>query len=137
MSTRSLIGIQINKKEVRYIYCHWDGYPDYNGRILNESYSKKYKIDDLIFKGDISALKENIEDISYYDNDDNEKDISYKTIGLKDYFSDKYIFNSEYRYLYDLTNQWIVYDVYRNLKAPLTKVIENIDNSLDEFHNCE
>ena len=137
MSTRSLIGIQINKKEVRYIYCHWDGYPDYNGRILNESYSEKYKIDDLIFKGDISALKENIEDISYYDNDDNEKDISYKTISLKDYFSDKDIFDSEYRYLYDLTNQWIVYDVYRNLKAPLTKVIENIDNGLDEFHNCE
>lgn len=137
MSTRSLIGIQINKEEVRYVYCHWDGYPDYNGRILNESYSKKYKINDLIFKGDMSALKENVGDISYYDNNDSEKDILYKTISLKDYFSDKCISCSEYRYLYDLTGQWLVHDVYRNLKASLTKVIENINNGLDEFHNCE
>ncbi len=38
------------------IYCHWDGYPDHNGRILFEHYQDRAKIDALITLGNISSL---------------------------------------------------------------------------------
>ena len=43
------------------IYCHWDGYPEYNGKILYENYNEKKKVEKLISLGDISSLDEEIE----------------------------------------------------------------------------
>ena len=43
------------------IYCHWDGYPEYNGLILFENYKDKNKVEKLINLGDISSLDEEIE----------------------------------------------------------------------------
>jgi hypothetical protein len=37
MGTRSRIGVMHGNK-VKSIYCHWDGYLHFNGRILQESY---------------------------------------------------------------------------------------------------
>ena len=34
MGTRSRIGIRNADDSVDSIYCHWDGYPDHNGRLL-------------------------------------------------------------------------------------------------------
>lgn len=33
------------------IYCHWDGYPEYNGLILFENYKDKNKVEKLINLG--------------------------------------------------------------------------------------
>lgn len=57
MSTNSNIGIRYENGKIDSIYCHWDGYPEYNGRILNESYNKLEKVQELIELGDISSLK--------------------------------------------------------------------------------
>jgi len=56
MATRSYIGIQNEDGSVRSIYCHWDGYPSHNGKILQEHYSDKEKLNELIDLGDISSL---------------------------------------------------------------------------------
>lgn len=40
MSTRSYIV----RKTDEGVYCHWDGYPDYNGVILADSYSDDEKL---------------------------------------------------------------------------------------------
>lgn len=61
MATRSYIGIQNEDGSVRSIYCHWDGYPDHNGKILREHYSDREKLNKLIDLGDISALGERLE----------------------------------------------------------------------------
>lgn len=55
MATRSFIWM---KKENKWegIYCHWDGYPKYNGRILLKYYKNPRKIASLIALGDISSL---------------------------------------------------------------------------------
>ena len=44
MGTRSTIGLEYPDGTVRGIYCHWDGYPDNNGKILVEHYTTPEKI---------------------------------------------------------------------------------------------
>jgi len=56
MSTRSTIAIVNPDNTVRSIYCHWDGYPENNGRILNEHYTSPEKINELMDIGCISSL---------------------------------------------------------------------------------
>jgi len=57
MSTRSHIA-RLNKDgSVDSVYCHWDGYPEYNGLILSRYYDNPADIDDLIELGDISVLR--------------------------------------------------------------------------------
>lgn len=56
MSTNSSISIQTTKKGGKTIYCHWDGYPSNNGKILKEHYNTKEKVKALIKLGSLSIL---------------------------------------------------------------------------------
>jgi len=57
MATRSTIAyVDEESGKVYQIYCHWDGYPSYNGLILVEHYSSIDKIKDLIALGALSIL---------------------------------------------------------------------------------
>lgn len=56
MSTNSIIAKQYGDGTIKSIYCHWDGYYECNGRILNEDYKVNFKVDDLIELGEISSL---------------------------------------------------------------------------------
>jgi hypothetical protein len=61
MGTRSMIAIQNPySKDVRAVYCHWDGYLEHNGAILNKHYASSSKANNLIALGDISSLKPGI-----------------------------------------------------------------------------
>lgn len=60
MATRSTISIIQTDGVKRTIYCHWDGYPSNNGRILLEHYKKPEKVRELIDLGDISVLDKHI-----------------------------------------------------------------------------
>jgi hypothetical protein len=60
MGTRSLIGIQETDGSIEAVYCHWDGYPEYNGKVLYNHYPEP-KIRGLLALGDLSSLRESIE----------------------------------------------------------------------------
>lgn len=60
MATRSHIGKQLENGQIKYIYCHWDGYPEHNGAILKEHYTTEAKVDELLALGDLSHLGEDI-----------------------------------------------------------------------------
>lgn len=61
MATRSTIGmIQKDGTTIRSIYCHWDGYPDGVGKMLQNFYSDEEKINRLLSMGDISSLDQQI-----------------------------------------------------------------------------
>ena len=61
MGTRSMIAIQNPyNKTVRAVYCHWDGYLEHNGSLLQKHYSASPKVNNLIALGDISSLKAEI-----------------------------------------------------------------------------
>jgi len=54
MATRSRIGIQIGN-DILSAYHHWDGYPEWLGRILKTHYNTKEKVAELIDGGDMSS----------------------------------------------------------------------------------
>ena len=57
MSTRSNIGmVSKTGKTAFLIYCHYDGYPSVNGKILLEHYQDETKVKQLIQLGDLSCL---------------------------------------------------------------------------------
>ena len=61
MGTRSMIAIQNPyNKQVRAVYCHWDGYLEHNGAILQKHYAASPKVNNLIALGDLSSLRPEI-----------------------------------------------------------------------------
>jgi hypothetical protein len=56
MATRSTIALEFADGTVGQVYCHWDGYLEHNGKILQESYSNPFILRDLIDLGDLSSL---------------------------------------------------------------------------------
>jgi hypothetical protein len=58
MGTRSTIGVLNTDGSVTAVYCHWDGYPEHNGKILMENYITEEKVRELIDLGSISSLSE-------------------------------------------------------------------------------
>ena len=60
MATRSVIGIVNLDKSITGIYCHYDGYPENNGKILLNHYTDADWIHMLMDLGDLSYLGENV-----------------------------------------------------------------------------
>ena len=56
MATRSRIGLELADGSILSSYCHWDGYPGFNGVKLKEHFNSYEKAAELIDGGDISAL---------------------------------------------------------------------------------
>ena len=60
MATRSAIGMRTVDGRITAVYCHWDGYPSNNGKILAENYADSNKVVELIGLGQISSLRPEI-----------------------------------------------------------------------------
>lgn len=60
MGTRANIGIVNPDGTVRFIYTHWDGYPDHHGPILLENYNTSQRVNELLDLGSLSVLGEEI-----------------------------------------------------------------------------
>ena len=58
MGTRSRIAV-MHGTVCKSVYCHWDGYLHFNGRILQESYDSS-KANQLVALGDLSSLRTTI-----------------------------------------------------------------------------
>lgn len=97
MSTRSAIAIQETKNgPVRHIYCHYDGYPSHNGKILNEHYRDPAKVKELLALGDMSSLDETIDKSVFYHRDRKERlhisaPISLKELAEEDTYDYHYV----------------------------------------------
>jgi hypothetical protein len=55
MATRSRIGIELADGSILSAYHHYDGYPEWLGRILNTHYNTKDNVAELIDGGDMSC----------------------------------------------------------------------------------
>lgn len=120
MATRSTIAIEYENGTVAQIYCHWDGYLEHNGKILNEHYTNVPKIAELIDLGDLSFLDAEIGTKCDFDNrpdgqclaygrDRGETDVGAKYFdSLEDY--EKNHQYEEFEYLFQQhTNSWSVF----------------------------
>jgi hypothetical protein len=58
MGTRSRIGV-MHGDVCKSVYCHWDGYLEHNGVILQEHYNSA-RANELVSLGDLSSLQSEI-----------------------------------------------------------------------------
>jgi hypothetical protein len=143
MATRSRIGIQKEDGSVTSIYCHWDGYPDHNGKILLSNYTEREKVEELIALGSISSLRKNIvntsgthsfespqEDVTVAYHRDRGEDLDAGRIDASlEEFEKKD--NEEYGYVLTKDNVWLVTEHGRALKS-VDDVLYGVDEDDDE-----
>ena len=62
MGTRSNIAYKKSDGKIVSMYCHYNGYPQYNGVMLHKHYNTKEKARGLVDNGYQSALKKTVEE---------------------------------------------------------------------------
>ena len=109
MSTRSEIAVQVkDSEEIRSIYCHSDGYVDYNGRMLQNNYNSYDLAMSIINENDCSVLCETITESRFY-NTWRDEGTKYKSFEREYFFMETFnhdIF-AEYIYLFK-NDEWHV-----------------------------
>ena len=73
MATRSTIGIVRGYHDTTRIYCHWDGYLEHNGAILQKYYNTADKVEELLKLGNLSSLGPKPEPQESFDSRDYER----------------------------------------------------------------
>ena len=68
MGTRSTIALEYADGTVGQVYCHWDGYLDHNGMILDINYTDPFKVRELLDRGDMSTLDTSVSGCDFYSN---------------------------------------------------------------------
>ena len=121
MGTRSRIGIQLADDSILSVYCHWDGYPEFNGVKLVEHFNSYEKAAELIDGGGISALwtnagwsNETLPEVGpLYYSSRGEDCPPRLDANLIEYVGD----GEEYAYLYTLNGEWVCYDLHETPKV--------------------
>lgn len=133
MGTRSRIGYKQENGQVISAYCHWDGYPSHNGKILLENYNTLEAVQNLVAPGDMSSLNPKCDKPEghpfekpvdgytvYYGRDRGEKNVTPRM----DENEDAFVADSEeYSYLFK-GGKWHVSDHGAALRR-LTKALVN------------
>ena len=73
MSTRSRIGLLLGDQHILSVYHHWDGYPSFLGLFLQQNYTTKEQIAELLDGGDISC----IDSTTDWDNKETDNHVQY------------------------------------------------------------
>jgi len=107
MATRSLIGIKLGDY-IKTIYCHWDGYPQHNGKLLMENYNTPTAIFDLLELGDLSSLAETPATCTAYHRDRKEPYgmVEARDVDPEDLFTVGKDYGVDYVYVYNENNEW-------------------------------
>ncbi len=118
MATRSRIGIELSDGSVLSAYHHWDGYPEWLGRILTTHYNSKDKVSALIDGGDMSSCwtdqrwsseEKHEYGAQYYSQRGEDTPPRYDAT-LKEYLSEGT--REEYHYLFH-NGEWICYNMHQ------------------------
>ena len=117
MATRSRIGLLLDSEHVLSVYHHWDGYPSFLGVFLQQNYTTKEQIAELLDGGDISCIdsttdwnNEKVDNHVLYYNDRGEKTEPRLDLNVEDYIENKLSAMEEYAYLFE-NGEWICYDL--------------------------
>ena len=75
MGTRSRVGV-MHGNVCKSVYCHYDGYLEYTGKLLLENYTSSLA-NQLVARGDNSGVQKTLEDMNFY-SDRGETDVSWQ-----------------------------------------------------------
>ena len=125
MATRSRIGLLLGTEHVLSVYHHWDGYPSFLGVFLEQNYTTKEQIAELLDGGDISCIdsdtdwnNEKVDNYVQYYNDRGEKTEPRLDLSVEDYIENKNGICEEYVYLF-VNNEWKCYDLDTKLEVEI------------------
>jgi hypothetical protein len=120
MATRSRIGIELRDGSILSAYHHWDGYPEWLGRILNTHYNSKELAAELIDGGDMSTCWAEDHKPEYYsmrgDTCPPRLDADLCEYLLPDN-------SEEYAYVFR-AGEWVCYDMHQFDDSKLPEVVE-------------
>jgi len=128
MATRSRIGIELSDGSVLSAYHHWDGYPEWLGRILKTHYNNKELAAELIDGGDMSSCWtderwDGSADGSYGPQYYSQR-LAEDTPPRHDKDLNEYLCNGE-EYAYLFTNgEWVCYDLHGDVHPDIVKEIK-------------
>ena len=120
MATRSRIGIQLADESILSVYHHWDGYPEWLGRILKTHYNGKSLAAELIDGGDMSVCWNNDNQPEYYSarGEDcpprHDADLAEYLDPLK---------SEEYAYVFR-NGEWVCYNMHEFEESKLPEIVE-------------
>ena len=115
------------------VYHHWDGYPEWLGRILKQHYNKRSLIADLIMGGDMSSC---YSDTGWdYDDKRDPQPCYYSERGehcpprldknFNEYFNNANSWE-EYCYIYTTFGEWLCFEITKKYNEDYSEVIETI-----------
>ena len=118
MSTRSTINIENEDGTIDGIYCHFDGFPDNNVKLLLGNHDSEEKARELINLGDISFLGPTLKqgDTKSYHRDEGDP------IEVTVYPNESSIDGQSYNYLWKEGMWWISEDT-QNKWIPLDQIV--------------
>ena len=118
MATRSRIGIELKDGSILSAYHHWDGYPEWLGRILNTHYNSKDKASELIDGGDMSVCWNDDNQPEYYSARGEDCPPRLDN-GMDEFFSD----GEEYSYIFR-NGSWVAYDMHQFESQKTPELVE-------------
>ena len=130
MATRSRIGLELSDGSILSAYHHWDGYPEWLGRMLKTHYNAKSLASELIDGGDMSCCWTDdrwddskvvgVYGPQYYSQRGDDCPPRYDS-DLNEYLSD----SEEYSYVFTKGGEWVCYtndyrfpDVVKQVEIP-------------------
>ena len=135
MGTRSRVAV-MHGDVCKSVYCHYDGYLDYTGRILQAHYDSTLA-NALIARGDNSGVKETLEGMNFY-SDRGEDNVSWQVAHTFQEFLDQ-VENCYGEYYYVMRDGvWYAGAVYategliKNGLVPLKEAVAAISEAAAE-----
>ena len=133
MGTRSRIGMELPNGNIYSVYHHWDGYPEWLGRILKQHYNTDAAVKKLIDGGDMSSC---YSDTGWdYDEKREPQPCYYSERGedcpprtdatIQEYFANANSWE-EYCYIYTTFGEWLCFEITQKYNEDYSEVIETI-----------
>jgi len=94
MATSSTIALEFADGSIGQVYCHWDGYIENNGRILQTNWTDPFQVRDLIDRGGMSQLGNTLDQCEFYND---EGDLAQYFSNFRDYLEQGQM--EEYNYI--------------------------------------
>ena len=124
MATRARIGLELKDGSVLSVYHHWDGYPEWLGRILKTHYNGKSLAAELIDGGDMSTCWAENKEPEYY-SARGENCPPRLDNNLEEFFSD----NEEYSYIFR-NGEWVCYNMHEFEDDKRPEIVEIPEGAL-------
>ena len=109
MGTRSRVAV-MHGDVCKSVYCHYDGYLEYTGQILNDFYGS-VEANELIARGDNSGVQKTLDEMNFY-SDRGETDVEWQVAHTFEEFLEQVEgCGAEYYYIMR-DGEWYVGSVY-------------------------